>query len=107
MPENLSSIDKSNFENPKRDVKSKVMAENETKSNNFVSSNWFNYLNNYEQFENSVDFNKELAHVTSWNILTNSKCSTDLSYTEDLSKELVRYQITSSLHSTLPNIRTY
>ena len=39
MPENLSSIDKSNFENPKRDVKSKVMAENETKSNNFVSSN--------------------------------------------------------------------
>ena len=107
MPENLSSIDKSNLENSKRDVKSKVMTKNKTKSNNFVSTNRFSCLNNYEQFENSVDFNKELAHVPLSNILTNSKCSTDLSYTKDLPKELVRYQITSSLHSTLPNIRTY
>ena len=63
--EKLSSIDKSNFENPKRDVKSKIMAENRTKSNNFVSPNQFSCLNNYEQFENSIDFNKEIAHVSS------------------------------------------
>ena len=63
--EKLSSIDKSNFENPKRDVKSNIMAENRTKSNNFVSSNQFSCLNNYEQFENSIDFNKEIAHVSS------------------------------------------
>ena len=30
--ENLISIDKSNFENSKRDVKSKVMTENKTKA---------------------------------------------------------------------------
>ena len=55
--ENLSSIDKSNFENPRRDVKSKVMVENKTKSNNFVSTSRFSFLSNYEQFENNVDFN--------------------------------------------------
>ena len=62
---NLSSIDKSNFENPKRDVKSKIMAENRTKSNNVVSPNQFSCLNNYGQFENSTDFNKEIAQVSS------------------------------------------
>ena len=40
------------------------MAENKTKSSNFVSPNRFSCLNNYGQFENSVDFNKEIAHVT-------------------------------------------
>ena len=59
--ENLISIDKSNFENPKLDVKSKVMAENKTKSNNFASHNRFSCLNNYGQYENSVDFKKEIA----------------------------------------------
>ena len=60
--QNLRNIEKSNFENPKRDVKSRVMPENKTKSNNFVSPNRFNCLNNYEQFENSVEFNKEIAY---------------------------------------------
>ena len=55
--ENLSSIDKSNFENLRRDVKSKVMVENKTKSNNFVSTSRFSFLRNYEQFEKSFDFN--------------------------------------------------
>ena len=53
--EELSNIDKSNFKNPKRAVKSKVMVEDKTKSNNFVSPNRFSSLNNYKQFENSVD----------------------------------------------------
>ena len=61
--ENLISIDKSNLENSKRDVKSKVMTKNKTKSNNFVSTNRFSCLNNYEQFENSVDFNKEIGRA--------------------------------------------
>ena len=39
------------------------MAEIKTKCNNFLSPNQFSYLNNYKQFENSVDFNKEIAHV--------------------------------------------
>ena len=39
------------------------MAENKTKSNNFVLPNRF--TNNYGQFENSADFNIEIAHVTS------------------------------------------
>ena len=60
--QNLRSIEKSNFENPKRDAKSSVMPENKTKSNNFVSPKRFSCLNNYEQFENSVEFNKEIAH---------------------------------------------
>ena len=102
--ENVISIDKSNFENPKRDVKSKVMAENKTKSNNFVLPNRFSCLNNYEQLENSVDFNKEIAHVTSSNILTTSKDSIDISYSKERSKEPIRDQITSSQHSTLSNI---
>ena len=61
--ENLIRIDISKFENPKRDTKSEVIAENKTKSNNFVLPNRF--TNNYGQFENIVDFNKEIAHVTS------------------------------------------
>ena len=60
--QNLRSIEKSNFENPKRDAKSSVMPENKTKSNNFVSPKRFSCLNNYEQFGNSVEFNKEIAH---------------------------------------------
>ena len=78
------------------------MAENKTKSNNFVSRNRFSCLNNYEQFENSVEFNKEIAHVTSSNVLITSKGSTDIFYTKERSKEPI--QITSSQHSTLSNI---
>ena len=68
--EKLSNIDKSNFENPKRAVKSNITAEDKTKSNNFVSPNRFSCLSNYEKFENSADFNKEIVHnVTSSNRL--------------------------------------
>ena len=34
--EKLSNIDKSNFENPKRAVRSKIATKDKTKSNNFV-----------------------------------------------------------------------
>ena len=68
------------------------MAENKTKSNNFVSPNRFSCLNNYGQFENSVDFNKEIAHVTWSNILTTSKGSTDISHSKERSKKLIRDQ---------------
>ena len=60
--ETLSNIDKSNFENPKRAVRSKIATEDKTKSNNFVSPNRFSSLNNYELIENSVDFSKERVH---------------------------------------------
>ena len=50
--ENLITINKSNFQNPEGDVKSKVIAEIKTKSNNFVSPNQFSCLNNYKQIEN-------------------------------------------------------
>ena len=72
----------------------------------YVSPNRFNCLNNYRQFENSVDFNKEIAHVTSSNLLTTSKGSTDISHSKERSKEPIRNQITSSQHSTLPNINS-
>ena len=104
--ENLISILKSNFKNPKGDVKSNVMAENEAKSNNFVSPNRFSCLNNYRQFKNSVDFNKEIAQVMSSNILTTSKGSTDISHSKERSKEPIRDQIRSSQHSPLPNINS-
>ena len=80
------------------------MAENKTKSNNFASPNRFSYLNNYGQYENSVDFKKEIAHVTTSNILTTSKSSTDISYSKECSKEPIRDQTTSSQHTTLLNI---
>ena len=68
------------------------MAENKTKSNNFASPNRFSCLNNYGQYENSVDFKKEIAHVTTSNILTTSKSSTDISYSKECSKEPIRDQ---------------
>ena len=37
------------------------MVEDKTESNNFASPSQFGCLNNYEQFENSVDFNKEIV----------------------------------------------
>ena len=48
----LSNFDNSNFENPKRVVKSSVISEDKTKSNNFASPNRFTCLNNYEQCGN-------------------------------------------------------
>ena len=67
------------------------MAEDETKSNNFISPSLFNSLNNHKPFENRVDINKEIVHnVTSSNISTNSKGSTYISYTKERSKEPVR-----------------
>ena len=60
-------------------------------------------LNNYEQFENRVDFNEEIVRTaTSSSKSTTSKESTDISFTKERSKELVRDQITSSQHSTVP-----
>ena len=56
----------------------------------YVSPNRFNCLNNYRQFENNVDFNKEIAHVISSNILTTSKGSTDISQSKERSKEPIR-----------------
>ena len=95
--EKLNNIDKSNFENPKRVVKSKIAAEDKTKSNNFVSPNRFSCLNNYELIEKSVDFSKERAHnVTSSNKSTTLKGSTDISYTKKPSKEPAKDQITPS-----------
>ena len=37
-----------------------VISEADTIANSFASPNRFNYLNNYEQFENNVDFNEEI-----------------------------------------------
>ena len=70
---------------------SKVTSENETKFNNFISPNRFSCLNNYGQFENSIDFNKETVHnVTPSNKLTTSKDSINISCTKECSKELAR-----------------
>ena len=89
--ERLSNIDKSIFENLRRAIKSKVMAEDETESNNVISPSRFNYLNNHKPFEDSIDINKEIVHnVTSSNKSTNSKGSTNISYTKERSKEPVR-----------------
>ena len=64
-------------------------------------------MNNYEQFENSFDFNKEIVHnVTSSNKSTTLKDSNDIYYTKERSKELVRDRITSSKHSTVPSINS-
>ena len=99
----LSNIDNSNFENPKRVVKSKVTSEDKAKFNNFISLNRFSCLKNYSQFENSIDFNKEIVHnVTSSNKLTTSKDSINISCTKECSKEPVRDQITPSKHSKEP-----
>ena len=95
----LSNIDKSYFENPKRAVKSKIVAEDKTKSNNFVSPDRFSCLNNYKQFENSIDFSKKIVHnVTSSNKSTTSKVSTDISCTIERSKNLL--EIKSCHHNT-------
>ena len=103
----LSNIDNSNFENPRRVVKSKVTSEDKTKFDNFISPNRFSCLNNYSHFENSIDFNKEIVHnVTSSNKLTTSKDSIDISCTKECSKEPVRDQITPSKHSTVPSINS-
>ena len=103
----LSNIDNSNFENPKRVAKSKVISEDKTKFNNFISPNQFSCLNNYSQFENSIDFNKEIVHnVTSSNKLTTSKDSINIPCTKEFSKEPVRDQITPSKHSTVPSINS-
>ena len=60
--EKRSNFDTPNFENPKRVVKANAMSEDKTKSDNFPSLNRFSCLNNYKQFENSADFNKEIVH---------------------------------------------
>ena len=87
----LSNIDNSNFENPKRVAKSKVTSEDKTKFNNFMSPNRFSCLNNYSQFENSIDFNKQIVHnVASSNKLTTSKDSINISCAKECSKEPVR-----------------
>ena len=81
--------------------------EDKTKSDNLVSPNRSSWLNNYEQFQNSVDFNKEIAHnVTLSNKSTNSKDSTNISFTKDRSNESVRDQITSSQYLTEPSINS-
>ena len=99
----LSNIDNSNFENPKRVVKSKVTSEDKTKFNNFIAPNRFSCLKNYNQFENSIDFNKKIVHnVTSSNKFTTSKDSINISCTKECSKEPVRDQITPSKHSKEP-----
>ena len=103
----LSNIDNSNFENPKRVVKSKVTSEDKTKFNNFISPNRFSCLNNYSQFENSIDFNKEIVHnVTSSNKLTTSKDSINISCTKECSKEPVTDEITPSKDSTVSSINS-
>ena len=82
-----SNINNSNFENPKRVFKSKVTSEDETKFNNFISPNRFSCLKNCSQFENSIDFNKEIVHnVRSSNKLTTSKDSINISCTKECSK---------------------
>ena len=102
-----SNIDNPNFENPKRVVKLDVILEDKTKSDNLVSPNRSSWLNNYEQFQDSVDFNKEIAHnVTLSNKSTNSKDSTNISFTKDRSNESVRDQITSSQDLTEPSINS-
>ena len=68
------------------------MVKNKTKTNNFELTNRFSCLNNYEKFENSVDFNKEIYHVMSSSILTISKGSTDISRSKERSKEPIRDQ---------------
>ena len=95
----LSNIDNSNFENPKRVVKSKVTSEDKTKFNNFISPNRFSCLNNYSQFENSIDFNKEIVNNV-------SKDSIDISCTKECSKEPVRDQIAPSKHLTVTSINS-
>ena len=85
----------------------KVTSEDKTKFNNFISPNRFSCLNNYSQFENSIDFNKEIVHnVTSSNKLTTSKDSVDISCTKECSKEPARDQITPSKHPTVPSINS-
>ena len=103
----LSNIDNSNFGNPKGVFKSKVTSESKTKFNNFISSNRFSCLNNSSQFENNIDFNKEIVHnVTSSNKSTTSKDSINISCTKECSKVPVRDQITPSKHSTVPSINS-
>ena len=64
-------------------------------------------LNNYNQFENSVDFKKEIAHnVISSNELFTSRDMTDISRLKKYSKELVEHEITSSKHSTVASINS-
>ena len=61
----LSSVSIVNFEQVNAGwgvVKSRVTSEDKTKFNNFISPNRFSCLKNYSQFENSIDFNKEIAH---------------------------------------------
>ena len=85
----LINFDNSNFENPKRIVKSSVISEDKTKSNSFVSPNRFTCLNNYKQCENSVGLNKEIVH----NVTSSNKSATSrldwYSCTKELSKEPV------------------
>ena len=67
----------------------------------------FSCLNNYSQFENSIDFNKEIVHnVTSSNKLTTSNDAINISCTKECSKEPIRDQITPSKHSTVPSINS-
>ena len=55
----LSNIDNSNFENPKRVVKSKVISGDKTKFNNFISPNRFSCLNNYSQLKIALILTKK------------------------------------------------
>ena len=107
--EKLSNFDTPNFENPKRVVKANAMSEDKTKSNNFPSLNRFSCLNNYKQFENSADFNKEIVHnvipSNKSSKLPQARVSTDISCTKERSKP-VRDKTASSKHSTVPIINS-
>ena len=72
-----------------------------------ISASVVKGLNNYNQFENSVDFKKEIAHnVISSNELFTSRDMTDISRLKKYSKELVEHEITSSKHSTVASINS-
>ena len=102
----LNNIDISNFENPKRVVKSKVISENKTKSNNFVSPKQYTCLNRNNLKIALIWTNEISQNVTPSNKSTASKDSTDIFCTKERSKEPDRDQITSSTHSTVPNINS-
>ena len=102
----LSNIDISNFENPKRIVKSKAISENKTKSNNFVSPKQSSCLNRNNLKIALISTNKISQNVTPSNKSTASKDSTDIFFTKERSKEPDRDQITSSTHSAVPSINS-
>lgn len=62
-----------------------MSAEEKTKFNKYVSPNWFEYLENWDQYENSIDFNREIVRkVLSSNNSSNSKQLNDNDRANDL-----------------------